>query len=158
MPPIKRSEYLKPLSREHHFSLLFGWKIKQGINRSVAIKRMTDYVAYFWPKMLLPHFKEEEESLFNYSTAEPTQQALEEHQRIEQMIRILIDEPEKASYTALLSLAEAVDLHVRFEERTLFPFLENELTEEQLITAGKAIADSPPVSDDYEDHFWEVPG
>lgn len=157
MAPIKRSEYLKPLSRDHHFSLLFGWKIKQGINRSVAINRITRYVAYFWPKMLLPHFKEEEEALFVYSAAEQTRQALDEHQRIEALVQTLINEPQNASYAALRSLADAVDLHVRFEERTLFPFLENELTEEQLKKAGKAIADSPAVSDDYEDHFWEVP-
>lgn len=157
MAPIKRSEYLKPLSREHHYSLLFGWKIKQGINRNVAIDRMTSYVRYFWPKMLLPHFKEEEEALFVYSTAALTLQALAEHQRIEMLVQALIGDPENGTYAALLNLAEEVDQHVRFEERTLFPFLEEQLTEEELQKAGKIIEDSPPVSDDYEDHFWEVP-
>lgn len=155
MPPLKRSEYLQQLSRDHHYSLLFCWKLKQGINHGTEISRIARYIAYFWPAMLLPHFEEEEKTLFVYSDTELTKQGVLEHRQIRHKIENIIENPDKTSYKDLLNLAEAVDLHVRFEERTLFPFLETALTELQLKAVGAAINASVPVADEFEDHFWE---
>lgn len=156
MPPIKRSEYLKPLSREHHYSLLFGWKLKQGINHGVAPERMVAYIAYFWPEVLLPHFEEEERHLFYLSDTKQVLQAIDEHRTIQSLMEEAIRKPKLVTYESLKTLAESVDLHVRFEERTLFPFLEESLTTEQLMTAAAAIEASPALGDDYADHFWEL--
>lgn len=155
MAPIKRSEYLKPLSREHHYSLLFGWKLRQGINHGVAVPRMIDYVKYFELNMLIPHFKEEETSLFIYSDSPYVRQALDEHRHILSLIATMKAEPSGAIYADLDALASLVDRHVRFEERQLFPYLETSLTQPQLEAVAAAAKDGPPVADDYEDHFWE---
>ena len=156
MAPIKRSEYLKPLSREHHYSLLFGWKLRQGISHGVEVGRMIEYIRYFEQHMLIPHFKEEETCLFVYSDNPFVQQALDEHRHILSMIATIKAEPSRVAYADLESLAEIVDRHVRFEERQLFPYLEENLTQAQLEAVAAAIKDGPAVGDDFADHFWEL--
>lgn len=156
MAPIKRSEYLKPLSREHHYSLLFGWKLRQGISHGAAINRMVTYVGYFEKHMLIPHFKEEETCLFIYSDSPLVQQALDEHRHILSMVSALKEKPASVVVGDLESLAGLVDQHVRFEERQLFPYLEENLTRAQLEAVAAAIQDGPAVADDFEDHFWEL--
>jgi len=156
MAPIKRSEYLKPLSREHHYSLLFGWKLRQGISRKVAVPRMIEYVRYFEAHMLIPHFKEEQTCLFIHSDSPFVQQALDEHRHILSVIASMKAAPDKTAYADLIALADLVDQHVRFEERQLFPFLEETLTEAQLTAVAEALKSGPSVGDDYEDHFWET--
>lgn len=155
MAPIKRSEYLKPLSREHHYSLLFGWKLRQGINHGAAVERMTRYVHYFEKHMLIPHFKEEETCLFIYSDSPFIQQALDEHRHILSVIATMKAAPSGVTYADLDALATLVDHHVRFEERQLFPYLEESLTRSQLEAVAAAIKAGPSVGDDFEDHFWE---
>jgi len=157
MAPIKRSEYLKPLSREHHYSLLFGWKLRQGISRGVSIDRMVDYIRYFELHMLIPHFKEEETCLFIYSDSPYVQQALDEHRHILSIIATMKVEPGNTHYADLEALASLVDSHVRFEERQLFPYFEQNLTQAQLEAVAAAIKDGPAVGDDFEDNFWESP-
>ncbi len=45
--PIKRSEFLIQLSRDHHFTLLFCWKIKEGLKKDIPLI-LKDYVLFFW--------------------------------------------------------------------------------------------------------------
>ena len=42
--PLKRNPNLVPLSREHHFGLLFAWKLKQGLAKNTSLETMRDYV------------------------------------------------------------------------------------------------------------------
>src|SRR3954465_8976157 len=84
--PIKRNELLKTFSRDHHFSLLFCWKIRQGLRKEVAVERICKYVQYFWQQHLLPHFKEEELILFTSVDDKAVQKALKEHKQIWQQI------------------------------------------------------------------------
>ena len=58
--PIKRNENILKLSKEHHFSLLFCWKIRQGLKAGADSSRIIKYVQYFKTHFLLPHFSEEE--------------------------------------------------------------------------------------------------
>ncbi|MFT3946192.1 MAG: hypothetical protein QM763_04385 [Agriterribacter sp.] len=46
--PIRRTSQLLLVSREHHFGLLFCWKIRQGIKRSIAVERMLNYLRFFF--------------------------------------------------------------------------------------------------------------
>jgi hypothetical protein len=62
--PIQRNKHIKQLSKDHHYSLLFSWKIKQGIRRGVKIERMNKYVQYFRENNMQLHFREEEDILF----------------------------------------------------------------------------------------------
>jgi hemerythrin-like domain-containing protein len=53
----------------------------------------------------------------------------------------------------LSELAEMVERHVRYEERILFPHLEQKLSDKQLEIIGEQI-DSQTLTDNYEDQFW----
>ena len=150
--PIKRNEHIVKLSKDHHASLLFCWKLRQGIKYHVDIERLVKYVQYFWAHHFSAHFKEEEEFLFKPVQDEVVQKAIDDHQKI----RIFIDQigfsgTEKEN--ALLELVELVDQHVRYEERILFPHLEKKLSDEQLEIIEKQI-NTEPWMDNYEDHFW----
>ena len=47
LKPLKRSQYLAPLSREHHETLLFTWKIKQGLSLKIELDRIVSFCNWF---------------------------------------------------------------------------------------------------------------
>lgn len=151
--PIKRNENIVKLSRDHHASLLFCWKIRQGIKYHAGLGRIIKYVRYFWEHHFSTHFKEEEEILFSQLKDDVVQKAVEDHRKIKTFIDQITLEGMESEEDILLELAETVDQHVRYEERILFPYLEEKLSEKQLETIGKQI-DRAPLSDTYEDNFW----
>jgi len=156
--PIKRSQSLVKLSREHHFSLLFGWKIRQGIKNNTVLSRMVPYAEYFWKHHLLPHFREEEEILFVPASDPLVLRAKEEHVQIRQLIESLLDPQDVTLKAQLLLLADQLDKHIRFEERELFPHLEKILLPDQLERIGRQLQEAagPEEEDRYEDAFWNV--
>src|SRR5687767_14515546 len=84
--PIKRREELMQLSKEHHFSLLFCWKIRQGLKMNFSFDRIKKYMQYFWLQCMQPHFLEEENFLFNSVEDEKVKKALSDHRQIEVLI------------------------------------------------------------------------
>jgi hemerythrin-like domain-containing protein len=121
--PIKRSKELVPLSKEHHDGLLLGWKIKQGIRNGTDVTLISKYIQWFWENELEQHFRKEEEVLVPHLPAdhELVQQMLREHEEIEALINInamIVDED------IFVQIADGLHDHIRFEERTLFPFAE----------------------------------
>ena len=87
--PIQRSEYLKPLSREHHHGLLLCWKIKTGFSKGVELKRIKSYSDWFYKTHLKPHFELEDKSDTEASLKQ-IQTELEKHIRFEE--RTLFDQ------------------------------------------------------------------
>lgn len=149
---MKRHESIVILSREHHFGLLFCWKLRQGIKKDIPAERMQPYVSYFWKEHLQSHFEEEEIILFANVQDDLVKQAMAEHLQISQAIKS-ITESQNVSVESLRQLADMLDNHIRFEERVLFPHLEQTLTANQLSELGKQL--SPTVEkDDYADEFW----
>lgn len=157
--PIKRNENIVSLSREHHFSLLFGWKIKKGIKKGIELERIIKYANYFWNNHLEQHFRHEEETLFALSQEDEfIQKALAEHHDMKQDIEVLNSlKTNEEIITQLEKIADFVTTHVRFEERELFPYLENKLTPEQLKQVGHDLDEmtEEPLQDDYDDEFWQ---
>lgn len=152
---MKRHESIVVLSREHHLGLLFCWKIRQGVRKQIAVGRMHAYVCYFWEQQLQPHFSEEESLLFAGSDDPLCRQALAEHQEIRQAIAVW-DGLRSVSEEGLLALADLLDRHIRFEERILFPHLEQTLSEQVLMRIGVHLAEAHPLpsKDTYTDEFW----
>ena len=152
--PIKRSASLLSMSKEHHFTLLFCWKIRQGLKNEIDAGRIIKYVQYFEKHLLLPHFTEEETVVFLSSDDYLVQKAIGQHQQIKNLISALPDAKDVAS--VLQKLAALVDDHVRYEERELFPHLENLLSYEQLESIGKQLKDdhAAEMKDEYADEFW----
>jgi len=157
--PITRNEQIKKLSREHHSSLLFCWKIRQGLKNNLQPQRICDYVQYYWQQNLQPHFREEEKILFAPIKDRQVQRAINEHKQIRRQIEGLANNLAKIDIQKNLArIADMVDDHVRYEERTLFPHLEKKLNKEQLKNIGEQIQKqySSPLIDQYEDEFWNI--
>lgn len=152
--PIKRDPNIVALSKDHHFGLLFCWKLTEGIKGNISLERIKAYVDYFWSKHLADHFNEEEELLFNIVIDSFCDKAKQDHQIIKTEIeRIKNDEDiRKDDY---LHLAQLINLHIRFEERVLFPHLELLLSKHQLEEVGHRLKQIHTVfSDEYADEFW----
>ncbi len=155
--PVTRNEHIKKLSQQHHFSLLFCWKIRQGLKMNVAMERIRKYVQYFWQQHLQPHFREEENILFAPMKDNQVKRAINEHRCIKLHIEGL-ENSENTGRKALAKIADMVDEHVRYEERQLFPHLERKLSKEQLENIGNLIQKHHPslLQDRYEDQFWNI--
>lgn len=161
--PIRRNQHIVTLSHDHHVGLLFCWKIRQGLKRQADLPRITRYVRYFWQHNLEPHFREEEDILFILPGDKKIGQALDEHRQIRSLITAITGDPTHnadapvASPDAvqqLTALADAVDKHIRFEERDLFPYLEQTLSPDQLADIGARLNNEPHAPDTYPDEFW----
>ena len=132
---------------------LSGWKIKQGIKKNISYERIKNYINYHWDNSQSFHFDEEEKILFPYSDDELTQRALDEHKEIRELLKAL---NEVEDFELLTLYADKVTEPIRFEERVLFPHLENILTEEQLAEVGKKLNEiHHHAEDEYHDEFWK---
>ena len=151
--PIKRNENIVKLSRDHHTTLLFCWKIRNGLKNGAEPGRIVKYVQYFKGLHMLPHFKQEEEILFAPVKDEKVRKALDDHKNILQQIDDIGIEGTGIE-NKLMLLADTVDNHVRYEERELFPHLEEVLSKEQLEEIGRVMQDEVDEPDDYADEFW----
>jgi hemerythrin-like domain-containing protein len=153
--PIKRNENILQLSRDHHYGLLFCWKIKQGIIKNVQSIRMQQYVSYFWDRHLCSHFEEEERLLFHEVDDKLCDDAILQHAEIAELIRMIVHD-QKADDDTFALLASTLENHIRFEERELFPFLELAISPEKMVSIGLKLsqAHQNPLSDDYADEFW----
>lgn len=154
--PIKRNEHIVKLSRDHHASLLFCWKLRQGIKYHISAERLIKYVQYFWQHHLSIHFKEEEEFLFVPPHDEVVQKAIDDHQNIKIFVEQISLHGAESGNNVLMELADMVNDHVRYEERILFPHLEEKLSDQQLQKIGSEI-NKEPLTDNYEDNFWTKP-
>ena len=152
---MKRNENIQPLSRDHHFGLLFCWKIRKGLANAIEIERINGYVNYFWLSNLHQHFLEEETILFHQLNDKLCNDGIREHRAIALLID-KINGTEKQNPRAYEELATLITQHIRFEERVLFPHLEKTLSADQLDNIGLALAGlhQKEVVDEYADEFW----
>ena len=153
LKPIKRSKQLTPLSKDHHDGLLFAWKIKQGLKNGADIKLIGEYVQWFWKNHLEEHFREEEQILAPHLPAdnELLKRMIDEHREIEAMVHINENIPDK---TLLNNLAQAIDDHIRFEERELFPYAETIIPENELNLIYEQLSKQPVQCEKWAKEFW----
>lgn len=150
MAPIKRHPALIKLSHDHHFTLLLGWKIREGLSKNIPTNRISRYVKFFYDENLKEHFNEEENTIFKLLPSDNLHlmQALSEHKTLNKMGNSVLDSKEK-----LEEFENLLTAHIRFEERTLFKEIQNTATEEQL----QEIFEMPhhDCNDAWEDEFWK---
>ena len=153
--PIKRNENIIPLSREHHGALLFCWKIRWGIHLNTEPDRISRYVKWFWDNELQPHQEDENKLLFFDTSDELVQRALNEHAKMKSDVADIVS-GKLQNVDAFLNLADFLEDHTRYEERVLFPHLEQKLSQEQLNNIGKVLHSGRErtADEDYDDEFW----
>lgn len=156
--PIKRSKALMPLSREHHFNLLLAWKIRTGIEAGIGKDRIVAYIVYMNEQLVEAHFEDEEKWLFEPLLPEDSLcvRAMKEHAAIKKMLQQVIDEEKNTRDQLLLQLADAVEAHVRFEERELFPHIEQVFTKVKMAELQEKIhGKHGNFIEIWDDPFWE---
>jgi hypothetical protein len=149
--PIKRSEFLKPLSREHHHGLLFCWKIRAGIIKNVEVSRIKKYADWFYQNYLISHFEVEEIYVFPILGNENDliEKAVSEHRKLKQLFESTAEFEKNMG-----SIEEELKNHIRFEERILFDEIQKIATAEQLQSIELNHSDEKFV-DNLTDPFWE---
>ena len=148
---MKRHEALVQLSRDHHFGLLLCWKLKEGLKKEISVERMSKYIGLFYLKNLKPHFAEEEETIFKILGEENPliKEAISQHRIFEKMI-----EDGFKSQAQIEEFRSLLELHIRTEERQIFPEIEKQATEQQLEDLLKL--DHPELKEpEYDDIFWK---
>jgi iron-sulfur cluster repair protein YtfE (RIC family) len=149
--PIKRSDFLKPLSREHHHGLLFCWKIRAGIKKNMEVSRIKKYADWFYQNYLVPHFEVEEKYVFTIlgNENELIKRAVSEHRKMKQLFESTAEFEKNCSL-----IQEELEAHIRFEERVLFGEIQKIATTEQLLSIEFNHSDEKFV-DNLTDPFWE---
>lgn len=137
---MKRSEFLKPLSHDHHQSLFLSQRLRR-VDAGDVDEVAQAYLDY-WHQDGSRHFREEEEILLpifaeHGEVEDPlVAQVLVEHIRIRSLVRMVErDLAESAADTdvgRVHELGQLVHDHVRLEERQLFPKIEEELPPEAI--------------------------
>jgi iron-sulfur cluster repair protein YtfE (RIC family) len=140
---MKRHESLAPLSREHHGALLLAQLLKKnapdykGMPTSVPGK--VEYALRFFNDSLKGHF-DKEELLF--------QKIQHCHDGIQKLVSEIVDEHRQLTALfesleksadpgkSLDELGNLLDLHIRKEERVLFPLIQQHCPEALLNEVG----------------------
>jgi len=152
--PVKRNENLIILSHEHHHGLVFCSRLKKANQTdNDTLKR---FVKDFWHNHLLRHFIDEEEILLPYLWEnEITAQFLKEHEQIRKLVHMIIQGNGFTKENSL-KLGELINNHIRFEERTMFPWLEDEaLTTEELAAVGEKLGNTEITAHHFTPEFWK---
>lgn len=121
---MRRHPALEPFSRDHNTGLILARALTEA--RPGADQQFREA----WTRELADHFAEEERLLGPLSSEVQFTRLIEEHQEIERLMGGL---PE-----SVVALGEALDAHIRWEERFFFPAIEASATEEQLVQLMRA--------------------
>lgn len=142
---------LNEACQRHHKTLFFCWNIRAGIDKGVDIQRMVDYVNWYGENILFKKMEIEEKYLFTLLDEDHylIKRALKEHRRIKRLFKIDQKNPMKS----LIYIEEELDLHIRFEERQMFPEFQKSATQKKLKIINKEF-NTLLTNSDWNDQFW----
>ncbi len=136
---MKRHEALIPLSREHHEALILAQLLKLTAPDYAGLPTDTNeksaYALDMFNKNLLPHFKSEEKILSAVRDIHPdiarlTDEIFAEHEEL--ILKFGSLNPGAVVAEELDVLGQALEAHIRKEERILFPMIQQFCPEEIL--------------------------
>jgi hemerythrin superfamily protein len=139
---MKRAEALRPLSREHLVALIAARRLKEATDLEEASRAFLG----FWQEEGERHFRVEEEvllpgwALHAEVDREGVRRMLEEHLAIRREALRL--EAGEATLEEARQLGALLHDHVRFEERQLFPLVEEALDDDALDRLAAAIEEA----------------
>lgn len=136
-----RHDALVPLSHDHHHTLAQAKKLREGTQlKDVGERRelANDFVNFYFGRAVR-HFHEEEELFFAPLVDEPRAKdlvirAVTDHLRLHALVRSLKRQLSKgeADQRSLSEISTLLAEHVRFEEKELFPLVEELVPEADL--------------------------
>jgi len=140
---LKRTRELKPLSSEHHQALLVAFQLKKAIaghaETAGAPRDLDGLLALarrYEDSVFRNHTSAEEELLGGFLSSDDMRRLLGEHAQMREFLERARSAPEGDRRGALLSFADLLERHVRWEERELFPRCEEQIGAEALASLG----------------------
>jgi len=151
---MKRAPELRTLSEDHHHGLVQARRLQRATEATSAEAAAKGFLE-FWRKDTAIHFRKEEEILLpvmaRYGgdlSREPVVEMLEDHARIRGLVMQLSDEAIGGNVRpeTLHEIGKRLQAHIRLEERVVFPFVEESLSETALteLAARLEIKDAGP--------------
>jgi hemerythrin-like domain-containing protein len=159
---MKRSHQLEPLSHDHFDGLLVARRLEKGLARDAAASELAGYADSFWQNHLARHFELEEEVLMPVLAAHHLHNLIDrlrtEHRQIRVQFETLVADSgdNAAEKETVRELVEMMKAHIRFEERELFPAIENSASVAELSEVGRSLTGREEEADlDWDLVFWE---
>ncbi len=156
--PLKRDKNLVWLSREHHNALLLVWKIRQGLLLKVELFRIVDYTVHLIHEELEPHFQSEEKFVFPELSIHDGNRvkAEQQHKQLRNYFTEFLSGM-AANEQDLNLFANLLEEHIRFEERMLFPIIQQQLSADSLESIGNSLIAFQENKKCliWQDEFWE---
>ncbi len=125
---MKRSDALTPLSRDHHQALVVAQRLRRAESASGAA---VELFRSFWREHGAAHFRVEEEVLLPLwrvlGSPDPEQVARVAQEHLEIRALALAVDGGEPGVEQIHRLGELMQAHVRYEERELFPLIEDDL-------------------------------
>ena len=148
-----RNPNLYVFSHEHHHGLVFAARLKKASITDAAI--IQKYILRFWNKALKNHFRKEEELFLDLiNQKDIKKQFTSDHLEIRTLINSIQNEKDDLNDKAKL-LSDLLKAHIKFEEKILFPWLQDNLSDNALKTIGDTLKRIEVKADDFEPHFWK---
>lgn len=137
---MKRIKELETLSWEHHDGLVVAFRLQKGLQNKADLQIMKNYLLETWENALTHHFWQEEETLVttlqnNSAGRDLLKQMKEQHTFFHNLIEKLRKQQGDVG-EMLASFADRLNSHIRFEERQLFPFIEQNASQQELRLIG----------------------
>ena len=133
--PLPRHNALAPLSRDHYVGLVQARHLIRGSRGDEVVRRKV--VAEFieaWRDDVAVHFRDEERLLLGHMDDADRERLLGEHHSLSALAERMHAERKRVAPdpALLLELGEALERHIRWEERDLFGRLQATIGEEAL--------------------------
>ncbi len=140
---MKRSRELRPLSSDHHQALLVAFQLKKGLaghpEAAGAPKDLPGLLGLarrFDEQLFRGHARAEEELLGTGLTEGDLSRLRSEHAELTRLLESAQAARPVEQRAHLSAWADLLDRHVRWEERELFPYAEENVDEETLARIG----------------------
>lgn len=156
---MKREAQLQPLSHQHHNGLMAALLLKKGVDKQADAAVMNDFIVSVWNNELRNHFIKEEVYLHPHvlqvhSLMEKYEQMKTEHHQIRRIVDAIRNGD--SSVALITEFYTLLEKHIRFEERDVFPFIQENIHDEQLNELGKNLEHlESKACSDYPVKFWE---
>ncbi len=140
---MKREKFLWPLSQSHHRALMAAKRVKETLSavdpkqETARVEETTAEIKAFYEEELRLHFWDEEKMLALYEGHMGREEP--EPDRVRKEHRLLESLLTQATKPSLLSFAEILANHVRFEEEVLFGRIEKVLDEAEKKALGNLL-------------------
>lgn len=139
---MKRSEALRPLSRDHHQALVVAQRMRRADDAAEAAEAFLE----FWSQEGEVHFRIEEEVLLPtwalLGTVQDDVAARLSREHLAIRSSALALRSRVPSLESLRALGEQLAAHVRFEEEELFRVIEEDLEEDGLSRLASAVSEA----------------